>query len=305
MTTEHFATADPDPKQLVDNLVDLLQLQDLGQDRFLGKSENVGHLAVFGGQVLGQALAAAHRTVDPSRIVHSMHAYFLLPGQFQPIEYAVERERDGRSFTTRHVVARQQEQTIFELSASFHTPETGIDHYDPMPQVPEPETLPSELEHRKRLVNYLPERWRTFGLQPRALELRPVDPLNLLAPIAGPARTQMWMRIVAPLPDDPVIHRELLAYASDYGLLGVGLRPHGLTFFSKHVRMASLDHAMWFHRDFRFDDWLLYSMESSNASGARALCRGSIYTREGVLVASTIQEGLIRTTKPEKDKETT
>jgi acyl-CoA thioesterase-2 len=291
MNSEHSVS----PQRLVAQLLCLLQLQDLGGDRFLGQSENVGNSAVFGGQVLGQALAAANRTVDPARVVHSMHAYFLLPGDFVPIEYAVERERDGRSFTTRHVVARQHGRTIFELSASFQTPEAGIEHQTAMPQVPPPEALRSEIENRKCAIDRLPARWRVHGLRPRALETRPVDPLDPMAPPVRPAQMQMWVRIAAPLPDDPLIHRELLAYASDHGLLGVGLRPHGLTFFSERVRMASLDHAMWFHRDFRFDDWLLYSMDSPNASGARVLSRGSFYTREGVLVASTAQEGLVRT----------
>ncbi|MDR0275901.1 MAG: acyl-CoA thioesterase II [Burkholderiaceae bacterium] len=280
--------------QLVAQLVGLLQLQDLGGDRFLGQSENTGNSSVFGGQVLGQALAAANRTVDASRAVHSMHAYFLLPGEFTPIEYAVERVRDGRSFTTRHVVARQRGRTIFELSASFQNRDAGIEHQAPMPDVPPPDALQNEIEHRKLALDRLPERWRVKALQPRGLEVRPVDPLDPIAPPVRPAHMQMWLRIAAPLPDDLSIHRELLAYASDHGLLGVGLRPHGLTFFSGQTRMASLDHAMWFHRDFRFDDWLLYSMDSPNASGARALCRGSFYTRSGVLVASTAQEGMVR-----------
>jgi acyl-CoA thioesterase-2 len=290
MTLQHDAT----PERLVAHLVGLLQLEDLGGDRFLGQSEDLGSPAVFGGQVLGQALAAANRTVDPERGVHSMHAYFLLPGEFSPIEYAVDRVRDGRSFTTRHVVARQQGRTIFELSASFQTRDEGLEHQAPMPRVPPPEALKNEIEHRKLAADRLPARWRGKALQPRGLEVRPVDPLDPLSPAVRPAATRMWLRMAAPLPDDPAIHRELLAYASDHGLLGVGLRPHGLSYLSGKVRMASLDHAMWFHRDFRFDDWLLYCMDSPNANGARLLCRGSFYTRDGVLVASTAQEGMVR-----------
>ncbi|MDR0458810.1 MAG: acyl-CoA thioesterase II [Burkholderiaceae bacterium] len=282
-------------QRLVAQLAGLLQLQDQGGDRFLGQSEDVGNPAVFGGQVLGQALAAAHRTVDPDRVVHSMHAYFLLPGEFVPIEYAVERERDGRSFTTRHVVARQHGRTIFELSASFQAREAGIEHQAPMPDVPPPEALQSEIECRKRALDRLPARWRASALQPRGLEVRPVDPQDdPVAPAVRPAQSQVWMRIAAPLPDDPSMHCELLAYASDHNLLSTGLRPHGVTYYSEQTRMASLDHAMWFHRDFRFDDWLLYSLDSPSANGARMFCRGSFYTRDGVLVASTAQEGVVR-----------
>ncbi|MDR2852874.1 MAG: acyl-CoA thioesterase II [Burkholderiaceae bacterium] len=275
-------------------LVKLLQLQDLGNDRFLGQSVNIGSPAVFGGQVLGQALAAADRTVDPARTIHSMHAYFLLPGDFVPIEYEVERERDGRSFTTRYVRARQNGNTIFELSASFQTRDTGLEHQAPMPQVPPPEALQTDIEHRKLVIDRLPARWRLKALQPNGIEVRPVDPLDPMTPAVRPAQMQVWIRVPAPLPDDPLIHRELLAFVSDYGLIGVALRPHGLTIFSEQVRLASLDHAMWFHRDFRLDDWLLYTMDSPNANGARVLCRGSFYTRDGKLVASTAQEGMVR-----------
>ncbi len=293
------AEFDTSPERLVASLLDLLNLKDLGNDRFLGQSEDLGNTAVFGGQVLGQALAAANRTVDADRPVHSMHAYFLLPGEFEPIEYAVERERDGRSFTTRHVVARQQGRTIFELSASFQTRDEGVEHQAPMPSVPLPEALRSEIEYRKLIIDRVPARWRVKGLQPRGLEFRPVDPINPAEPMPRAPFAQTWVRAVAPLPDDPVIHRELLAYASDHSLLSTGLLPHGVSFWSGKVRLASLDHAMWFHRDFRLDDWLLYSMDSPNASGARLLCRGSFYTRDGRLVASVAQEGMLRLRTPE------
>ena len=280
--------------RLVDELVELMRLEPLGNDRFLAQSEDIGTPAVFGGQVLGQALMAASRTVDADRPAHSMHAYFLLPGEHAPIEYAVDRVRDGRSFTTRHVVARQGERIIFEMSASFQTVDDGIEHQLPMPAAAGPDGLPSELDQRIALGDRLPERWRVKGLAPHGIEYRRVDPDDLLAPEPRPSESAIWMRAIAPLPDDPNVHRALLAYASDHGLLRAAMLPHGLSFMSGQVRPASLDHAMWFHRDFRMDDWLLYSLDSPSASGARGLCRGSIFTRDGRLVASTAQEGMLR-----------
>jgi acyl-CoA thioesterase-2 len=289
MTTDPATAA-----RLVDELVALMQLEPLGGDRFLAQSEDIGTPAVFGGQVLGQSLAAASLTVGADRPVHSMHAYFLLPGEHAPIEYSVDRVRDGRSFTTRHVVARQQERIIFEMSASFQTVDEGVDHQLAMPAVEGPEGLVSELDQRLALGDRLPERWRIKGLEPHGIEYRRVEPDDLLTPIARPSESAIWMRAIAPLPDDPVVHRALLAYASDHGLLRAAMLPHGLSFMSGQVRPASLDHAMWFHRDFRMDDWLLYVLDSPSASGARGLCRGSLFTRDGRLVASTAQEGMLR-----------
>ncbi|MDM0027533.1 acyl-CoA thioesterase [Variovorax saccharolyticus] len=280
--------------RVVAELVDLMRLEPLGDDRFRAQSEDIGTPAVFGGQVLGQALMAASRTVEADRPAHSMHAYFLLPGEHAPIDYAVDRVRDGRSFTTRHVVARQGERIIFEMSASFQTVDDGIDHQSAMPPVAGPEGLASEREQRIALGERLPERWKVKGLLPHGLEYRRVDPDDLLTPEPRPAESALWMRAIAALPDDPNVHRALLAYASDHGLLGAAMRPHGLSFMSGQVRPASLDHAMWFHRDFRLDDWLLYSLDSPSASGARGLCRGSIFARDGRLVASTAQEGMLR-----------
>jgi len=282
------------PARLVADLVDLMQLEPLGDDRFGAQSEDLGTPAVFGGQVLGQSLMAASRTVDADRAVHSMHAYFLLPGEHAPIEYAVDRVRDGRSFTTRHVVARQGERIIFEMSASFQTIDPGVEHQFPMPGVPGPEGLKSDLQRRIDLGDRLPERARAKGLLPHGIEFRAVEADDLLAPAPRAAERSIWMRTVAPLPDDPLLHRALLAYASDHGLLSAALLPHGLTYMQSGVRMASLDHAMWFHRDFRLDDWLLYRLDSPSASGARGLSRGSVYTRSGELVASTAQEGMLR-----------
>ncbi|MDQ0572855.1 acyl-CoA thioesterase-2 [Variovorax paradoxus] len=289
MTTDPATAA-----RLVDELVALMQLEPLGGDKFLAQSEDIGTPAVFGGQVLGQSLAAASLTVGADRPVHSMHAYFLLPGEHAPIEYSVDRVRDGRSFTTRHVVARQQERIIFEMSASFQTVDDGVEHQFEMPAVEGPEGLVSELDQRIALGDRLPERWRIKGLEPHGIEYRRVEADDLLTPEVRPSESAIWMRAIAPLPDDPVVHRALLAYASDHGLLRAAMLPHGLSFMSGQVRPASLDHAMWFHRDFRMDDWLLYVLDSPSASGARGLCRGSLYSRDGRLVASTAQEGMLR-----------
>ncbi|MBJ2157662.1 acyl-CoA thioesterase [Variovorax sp. IB41] len=289
MTTDPATAA-----RLVDELVALMQLAPLGGDRFLAQSEDIGTPAVFGGQVLGQSLAAASLTVGADRPVHSMHAYFLLPGEHAPIEYSVDRVRDGRSFTTRHVVARQGERIIFEMSASFQTVDDGVEHQLAMPAVEGPEGLASELDQRLALGERLPERWRIKGLEPHGIEYRRVEADDLLTPVVRPSESAIWMRAIAPLPDDPVVHRALLAYASDHGLLRAAMLPHGLSFMSGQVRPASLDHAMWFHRDFRMDDWLLYVLDSPSASGARGLCRGSLFTRDGRLVASTAQEGMLR-----------
>jgi acyl-CoA thioesterase-2 len=286
--------AAPTPAALVDRLVALMRLQPLGDDRFQGQSQNIGTPAVFGGQVLGQALMAASQTVEAERPVHSMHAYFLLPGEHAPIEYAVDRVRDGRSFTTRHVVARQQERVIFEMSASFQTVEDGVEHQSAMPGPPPPESLRSDLERRFDLVDRIPERMRVKALRPHGLEFRSVEDDDLLAPVPRAPTRSVWLRAIAPLPDDPVVHRALLAYASDHGLLGAALLPHGLSYAQPRLRLASLDHAMWFHRDFRLDDWLLYTMDSPSAGGGRGLSRGSMFTRDGRLVASMAQEGMVR-----------
>jgi acyl-CoA thioesterase-2 len=284
----------PTPAALVDRLVALMRPEPLGDDRFRAQSQNIGTPAVFGGQVLGQALMAASLTVEAERPVHSMHAYFLLPGEHAPIDYAVDRVRDGRSFTTRHVVARQQERVIFEMSASFQTIDDGVEHQSAMPERPAPESLRSDLERRFDLADRMPERLRVKALRPHGLEFRSVEHDDLLAPVPRAPERSVWMRAVAPLPDDPVMHRALLAYASDHGLLGAALLPHGLSYAQPRLRLASLDHAMWFHRDFRLDDWLLYVMDSPSAGGGRGLSRGSVFTRDGRLVASMAQEGMVR-----------
>jgi len=290
-------TAPPEPEEaqrLVDQLAALMRLDALGPDLFRAQSLDIGTPNVFGGQVLGQALVAASNTVEADRPVHSMHAYFLLPGAHAPIDYEVHRARDGRSFTTRHVVARQDGREIFEMTASFQTVDQGIEHQLPMPAAPAPEGLRSELSIRQALSARLPERARGKWLESHGIEFRDVEPLDPIHPEKRPAQTALWMRAVAPLPNDANVHRALLAYASDHGLLRAAMLPHGLSFMRGNVRAASLDHAMWFHRDFRMDDWLLYAIDSPSASGARGLCRGSIFRRDGTLVASTAQEGMLR-----------
>ncbi|MDQ8020144.1 MAG: acyl-CoA thioesterase II [Bordetella sp.] len=290
-------TDSPTTACLVDDLVALMRLEPVGEDRFRAQSEDIGTPAVFGGQVLGQALMAASLTVDAARPVHSMHAYFLLPGEHAPIDYSVDRVRDGRSFTTRHVLARQAGRIIFEMAASFQTVDRGVEHQLPMPALDGPEGLPSELEQRLALGDRLPAQWRVKATAPHGIEYRRVEQDDPVAPVPREGGSAVWMRAVAPLPDDPMVHRALLAYASDHGLLRAALVPHGLSFLAGDVRAASLDHAMWFHRDFRFDDWLLYVIDSPSAGGARGLCRGSVFARDGRLVASTAQEGMLRVTE--------
>ncbi len=276
----------------IDQLVTHLQLEQQGTDHFRGTSKDIGSGRVFGGQVLGQALMAAGRTAEAP--VHSLHAYFLLPGDHnEPIDYLVEHVRDGRSFATRRVVAQQKGRTIFTMMASFHAPEESrITHQRSMPAAPAPEGLVNEVTLRRAQAAALPVGWR--GDHEPPIEFRMVDPVDLLHPVPRPADTQIWLRACAAVPDDPLLHRALLAYASDHGLLRAALLPHGLSFLQPGFRAASLDHAMWFHRDFRIDDWLLYSIDSPSAGGSRALCRGEIYTRDGQLAVSVAQEGMLR-----------
>jgi acyl-CoA thioesterase-2 len=281
----------------LDRLVGLIQVEPRGEDQFRGQSEDIGTPSVFGGQVLGQALMAASLTAPADRTAHSLHAYFLLPGGHEPIDYAVDRVRDGGSFSTRRVTARQQGSTIFELQASFHVDEGAIDRHDPMPPVPGPDGLRSELEYRQSIADRLPPSLREKVLLPGGLEYRPVTPIAWLDATPREARSSIWLRATAPLPDSPALHRALLAYASDHGPLLTATLPHGLSLLRGEVRLASLDHTMWFHRDFRIDDWLLYHIESPTVSGSRALARGAVYSRDGRLVASTVQEGLLRVRK--------
>jgi len=281
---------------VLDELVTLLALERIEENLFRGQSQDLGWGTVFGGQVLGQALSAAVQTVPADRLAHSLHAYFLRPGDVaKPIVYDVDRIRDGTSFTTRRVVAIQHGHPIFNLAASFQKSEDGFEHQASMPAVPAPDTLQNEQQRLAPYAARLPHMMRERALAERAFDIRPAEPSDdpFVAPPREPQRL-VWMRAVARLPDDPALHGYLLAYASDFGFLTTALRPHGLTWLSPGVQIASLDHHMWFHQPFRVDEWLLHVMDSPSAHGSRGLVRGSVYTEDGRLVASTAQEGLIR-----------
>ena len=278
---------------VLDELVKLLSLEQIEENLFRGQSQDLGWGTVFGGQVLGQALSAASQTVPPERHAHSLHAYFLRPGDVsKPIVYDVDRIRDGSSFTTRRVVAIQSGRPIFNMSASFHTSEPGFEHHEPMPDAPAPETL--KTEQQLALEAGWPPAMLERVKAERPFEMRPVELIDPLRPKPQPPRRMNWLRTVSALPDNPALHRSLLAYVSDHYLIGTALLPHGVSFLTPGMQIASLDHVMWFHRPLRVDDWLLHVMESPEAGGARGLVRGRLYTRSGALVASTSQEGLIR-----------
>lgn len=276
-------------------LLKLLDLEYIEENIYRGRNRNIGSPRVFGGQVLAQALVAAARTVGPERPCHSLHAYFILPGDLAaPIVYDVGRTRDGGSFTTRGVHAIQHGRPIFNLIASFHREEGGHEHQAAeAPEVPGPEGLADELELLGEVAHLIPEPLRGIYMQERPFTFRPVDPLNPFAPEAKPPRHAVWFKAAGRLPEDPTVHRALLAYASDHGLLPTALRPHGLSWIQSNMQVASLDHAIWFHRPFRVDEWLLYAMESPRAAGARGFTRGAVY-QDGALVASVAQEGLMR-----------
>ncbi|NRG16849.1 acyl-CoA thioesterase II [Rhizobiales bacterium] len=282
----------------VEGLLAILDLEPLEQNLFRGMSPQVGWQRVFGGQVIGQALVAASRTVEEERPVHSLHGYFMRPGDPSvPIIYEVDRIRDGGSFTTRRVVAIQHGKAIFSMSASFHAREEGLDHQIDMGEVPGPEDLPSEAELKEKFLAVAPESVRRYWERERPIELRPVDLAHYFSRKKLEPSQKVWVRASSRLPDDARIHSCVLAYASDMTLLDTALFAHGTSVFDNKLQVASLDHAMWFHRPFRADEWLLYSEDSPSASGGRGFTRGSLYTREGVLVASSAQEGLIRVRK--------
>ncbi|MCG6871317.1 MAG: acyl-CoA thioesterase II [Gammaproteobacteria bacterium] len=277
------------------DLIEHLSLERLERNLFRGDSRDIGTRQVFGGQVLGQALAAASQTVE-KRLPHSLHAYFLRRGDLQaPIIYEVDRARDGGSFTARRVVAIQHGRQIFNMACSFQREEAGLDHQDNMPQVPPPEELRDVMEYGRELKEKIPElKLPRFLLEERPFEFRPVQDPQYADPVARPPRRQVWLRAVDRLPDDELLQRSMLAYVSDYGLIGTATLPHGVSPLSPEVQMASLDHAMWFHRPFRLDDWLLYDADSPSASGSRGFARGRLFTRDGGLAASVAQEGLMR-----------
>ncbi len=280
----------------VDQLLTILDLEQLEHNLFRGRSPQNGWQRVFGGQVVGQALVAADRTVEAKdRLTHSLHAYFLRPGDPKvPIIYEVDRIRDGGSFTTRRVVAIQHGQAIFSMGVSFHKHEPGFEHQIKMPDVPAPEELPSMEELKAQLLPKLPEVVRNYWERELPIDLRPVDLSRFLSPAKAEPRQYIWIKTCGPLPGDFRLHQCALAYASDFSLLDTALIAHGRVIFDPRLMMASLDHAVWFHRPFRADEWLLYAEDSPSAQAARGFCRGSIFSRDGRLVASVAQEGLIR-----------
>jgi acyl-CoA thioesterase-2 len=278
----------------LDQLVAVLDLEELELDLFRGRTPKEDRLRVFGGQVAGQALVAAGRTVAQGA-VHSLHAYFLRPGDPSiPILYQVDRIRDGRSFTTRRVVAVQHGHAIFNLSASFQIAESGLEHQIPMPAAPDPESLPTFKERTEHLLTSAPEELRRWLARDRPIDARHVDPADYMKPEKRPPRQLIWIRADGTLPDSPLLHQCVVAYASDMTLMDTATLPHAISWVDSRFQMASLDHAMWFHRTFRADEWLLYAQESPNASGSRGFTTGSLFTRDGRLVVSVAQEGLIR-----------
>jgi acyl-CoA thioesterase-2 len=280
---------------VLEQLLDLLKLEKIEENIFRGQSQDLGFGNVFGGQVLGQALSAASRTVDERFQAHSMHGYFMRPGDaLKPIVYSVDCIRDGKSFVTRRVVAIQKGRAIFSMSASFQKNEEGFDHQDAMPDVPGPEGIEPEIEMAHRLSEKIPARLLEKLICPKPIEIRLVNPMDPFAPEKRPPVKYVWFKAIGAMPDDRAAHRYMLAYASDFHLVGTSLYPHGRTFWSQDMQVASLDHTLWFHRDFRMDDWLLHAMKSPNACKGRGLSIGSVFTRDGRLVATVAQEGLIR-----------
>ena len=282
----------------VSELIELLSLERLEDNLFRGQSRDIGTKYVFGGQVLGQALSAAQATLDSVedvRAAHSLHAYFLRAGDIEhPIVYDVDRTRDGGSFSVRRVTAIQHGKPIFVLAASFQVHEEGAEHQMPMPQVPMPEDVAPPAPLSAEALARLPSKVQRWLNRMGPFEFRPIYPRDELDPPKRPPLQQVWFRLSERVGDAPELHRALLAYASDFHLLGTTTFPHGISYYQPNVQMASLDHALWFHRPFRADDWLLYSIDSPSAQNARGLARGQVFDREGRLVASTTQEGMIR-----------
>jgi acyl-CoA thioesterase-2 len=288
----------------VSELIDLLSLERLEDNLFRGQSRDIGTKYVFGGQVLGQALSAAQATMDSAgepRAAHSLHAYFLRAGDIEhPIVYNVDRTRDGGSFSVRRVTAIQHGQVIFFCAASFQQEEQGVEHQMSMPEVPRPEDLAPAPAIPPEVLEKLPNKVQRWLSRMGPFEFRHIYPRDELNPTKRPPYQQVWFRLSEKVGDAPELHRALLAYASDFHLLGTATFPHGISYYQPGVAMASLDHALWFHRPFRADDWLLYAIDSPTAQNARGLARGLVYDRAGRLVASTVQEGMIRVTEPAK-----
>ena len=280
---------------ILEKLIQILSLEQLEENLFRGMNHDFGTQRVYGGQVLGQAIKAAQHTVNNDVSIHSLHAYFLRMGDLKaPIIYEVDRSRDGKSFFARRVVAIQHGRPIFTLSASFQKEEEGLVYQEQMPEVPAPHDTPDINTYLESVLSHSPEKYRLNRNIYSPFELRSVEPLDVSVPHIREPERHLWIRTLDTLPDDPDLHRSILAYISDFSLLDTNLLPHGLHILDPHVQVASIDHAMWFDRKFRIDDWLLYACEGVSASGARGLARGRFFTADGVLVASTMQEGLIR-----------
>ena len=280
---------------VLDELIKLLSLERIEENLYRGQSQDLGWGTVYGGQVIGQALFAAMSTVPADRQVHSLHAYFLRPGDVNaPIVYDVDRSRDGSSFTTRRVKAIQHGHSIFDMSASFQKVEPGFDHQVDMPNVPPPEQVPTDQERLAAQGDKLPEFMRGRALAERPIEIRTVGEPDVFLTGKHPPERFVWLKATHALPDTPALHQALLAYASDFSFITTSLKPHGVTWLTPGMQVASVDHAVWFHAPFRADEWLLHVMESPRASGARGLVLGRVYSRDGKLVASTAQQGLVR-----------
>ncbi len=285
---------DPTPAQLAADLCDLLDVEQLDTDLYRGRRQPGGVGRVFGGEVIAQALQAAQRSTE-GKPAHSLHAYFMRPGsEDHPTIYRVVRDFDGRSFATRRVIAMQQGQPILNMAASFQTPEDGLTHQDTMPDVAPPETLKTEAELRLEIADKMRPEHRAWLLRPRPIEIRPVTARNWFQPEKREPVQMSWFRICSAIGDDPALHRAILSYASDMALLGTSMLPHGIHWMTHKLQSASLDHAVWLHEDFRADDWLLYVTDSPWTGHARGFNRGKIFARDGRLVASTAQEGLMR-----------
>lgn len=281
--------------KVLNDLLHQLSLEKLEENLFRGESQDLGLGVVFGGQVMGQALSAAKETVQDERQVHSFHSYFLRPGQTdRPIIYDVERLRDGQTLSTRRIKAVQNGQAIFYMTASFKAKESGFEHQNKMPSAPDPEDLISEQDMALMHTEMLPVSIRDKLVGEKPIEMRPVSFVDPSDPEVEPAKRLVWLKANGKMPDDLRVHRYLLAYASDFNFLLTALQPHGVSYYSEGMQVVTVDHSMWFHHDFRLDEWLLYAVESTVASDGRGLVRGQFFTREGKLVASSIQEGLIR-----------
>ena len=281
--------------ETINDLIHILDLEEIEKNHYRATSPDEDRQRVYGGQVIGQALVAASRTVPDDRQAHSLHGYFLRPGDTTiPILYKVDRIRDGKSFTTRRVVAIQHGRAIFNMSISFQVGEEGFDHQMPRPEAPGPDSLRDENDLRAEWVANMPKEYADWANSAHPIEVRPIDPMNIFEPEKRPPQQMCWMRARNTLPDDPRLHQCVLAYLSDWSLLDTALLPHAVSYTQTNLQTASLDHAMWFHRPFRADEWLLYVQDSPSASGARGLNRGLIYDADGVLVASAAQEGLMR-----------